>query len=408
MKAIKTVLALLIISAVFGVQSASACTTPVFEYALQFWMPADYEVFVFHKEPLSGQHQQLVTELEELSDYRRVDRLNARVTTADVAGEMAEHVQKLWEGQSSQETPRLVVCLPPMARDLFPVWSGELTAENLEMLAGSPLRSRIAEELLGGTSFLWVLVESGNQQQDEAAAKVLREALPELEEELVLPIPYDYGYYEEEGEDGEEASEPEAEHPELQMTRVAADSPEEGLILSVLSASLPEERWKPSEAPVAFPVFGRGRVLDVLVGEEISDRNIEDISWFLTGACQCTIKSQNPGLDLLMAANWDDWQRGTTAEETAGELENVPLTGVFAEGEEPEEPAATETAETDPTDVADPASEASQAAETAEQAEATEEGGDWLARSILLAALAVAACAVAGTLILRKKHGANR
>ena len=408
MKAIKTVLALLIISAVIGVQSASACTTPVFEYALQFWMPADYEVFVFHEGPLFGQHQQIVTELEELSDYRRVDRLNVRVTRADIAGEMPEHVQKLWEGQSSQETPRLVVCLPPMARELFPIWSGELTAENIEMLAGSPLRTRIAKELLGGTSILWVLLESGNQQQDEAAAKVIHEALPKLEEELVLPMPYDYGYYEEEGEDGEEAAEPEAEHPELNLIRVAADSPDEKLVLSVLSASLPEERWKPSQAPLAFPVFGRGRVLDVLVGEEISERNIEDISWFLTGACQCTVKAQNPGLDLLMAANWDDWQMDTTAEATAGELENVELTGVFSEAEEPEEPAATEPAETDPTDVADPASETSQAAETTEQAEATEEGGDWLARSILLAALAVAACAVAGTLLLRRKYSANR
>ncbi len=402
MKMKKTVLVLCFLLALVGARPAAGCSIPVFEYALQFWMPADYEVFVFHEDPLSQQQQALVSELQELADYRKAERLNARVTRADVTGELAEEVQKLWEQQSPTATPWLVVCLPGMGMELFPVWSGELVRENVKMLAGSPLRSRLAEQILSGTSIVWVLMESGQQQNDDRAAELIQEALPRLEKELVLPIAYDYGYY---GEEQDAESAPPEEHPELSFIRLQADSEQEEMIHSILSATLPQERWNPSEAPLAFPVFGRGRVLDVLAGEEINARNVEDLCRFLTGACQCTIKAQNPGLDLMMAANWEDWQMESTPEAApATQLENVELTGLFTESEEREEAVEDAGAPEEVPPAADPLAEEDPVAgqETAAPANA---GGNWLTRSIILSVLAVAACAVAGTLILRRKHG---
>jgi hypothetical protein len=52
-------------------------------------------------------------------------------------------------------------------------------------------------------------------------------------------------------------------------------------------------------------IYGRGRALFSCLGDGIHrDNLIQDID-FVTGACSCTVKEQNPGVDLLMRYNWD-------------------------------------------------------------------------------------------------------
>jgi hypothetical protein len=58
--------------------------------------------------------------------------------------------------------------------------------------------------------------------------------------------------------------------------------------------------------PMAFPVFGRGRALYALVGKGIAPDVIEEACVFLTGGCQCTVKAQNPGVDLIMNVDWNN------------------------------------------------------------------------------------------------------
>jgi hypothetical protein len=42
-----------------------------------------------------------------------------------------------------------------------------------------------------------------------------------------------------------------------------------------------------------------------LVGKGITGKNLHDAAEFLAGACSCEIKDQNPGFDLLLAADWE-------------------------------------------------------------------------------------------------------
>jgi hypothetical protein len=90
-----------------------------------------------------------------------------------------------------------------------------------------------------------------------------------------------------------------------------------------------------SNEPVIFPVFGRGRALYALIGEGINTDNIRETVAFLVGPCGCEIKMMNPGVDLLMAANWDAAAMRFYEEfyETYNEVPEV--TGVM-----PEAPAA--------------------------------------------------------------------
>ncbi len=77
--------------------------------------------------------------------------------------------------------------------------------------------------------------------------------------------------------------------------------------------------------PMAFPVFGRGRVLYALIGKGINAGTIEQACRDLTGPCTCQVKDQNPGTDLLMAVNWEKLVTPTAQEEK----ELPPLTGLI-------------------------------------------------------------------------------
>ena len=37
----------------------------------------------------------------------------------------------------------------------------------------------------------------------------------------------------------------------------------------------------------------------------MSGRLMEDLTLFLSGACSCQVKEQNPGFDLLLSADWN-------------------------------------------------------------------------------------------------------
>jgi len=67
------------------------------------------------------------------------------------------------------------------------------------------------------------------------------------------------------------------------------------------------------DVPVVFPVFGRGRILCALAGKAIVAGNLEDAATFLAGPCSCQVKELNPGIDILMAADWDSVVEGREA-----------------------------------------------------------------------------------------------
>jgi hypothetical protein len=58
--------------------------------------------------------------------------------------------------------------------------------------------------------------------------------------------------------------------------------------------------------PIAFPLFGRCRLLYALVGEGIIEGTVLEACTFLIGPCTCEVKAQNEnGVDLLTSVDWD-------------------------------------------------------------------------------------------------------
>ena len=65
-----------------------------------------------------------------------------------------------------------------------------------------------------------------------------------------------------------------------------------------------------TDQPIAIPIFGRGRVLEGMIGRDITLEHTLGASSYLCSACSCQVKEENPGLDMLMAVKWADHMLG--------------------------------------------------------------------------------------------------
>ena len=275
---------------------AIACSVPVFRYALEHWRPDAYVVFVFQNGDLTSEQQALVDSLEPISGKDA----NVAVKIVDLEANRDPDLQKVWQANQSETLPWVVLQSPAKWGPSQTVWQGELTADNVNAIVDSPARSKINKLLVGGESVVWVLLECGRKDEDDAAFKMLATELKKLQGDLKLP--------EIETEDLDDLSvDPDALKIAFSAVRISRDNAEERVLVEMLQRVEPDlmdEEFR--SQPMAFPVFGRGRALYALIGGGIEPDMIREASTFLTGACQCTVKAQNPGVDLIMNVNWDD------------------------------------------------------------------------------------------------------
>lgn len=276
---------------------AQACNVPVFYYALKNWPAADYRLTVF-----VGQEAGEAAILDELL---RSGPVNCRSDVVNVGGELTAAQQGLVHAYGRDELPRMVL-ETPVAEPVAPgrasdanetvvpqprraVWSGPFDRDTVENLLRSPAREECVRLIREGVSVVWVLLESGETLRDQAAADLLEEQSLELENSLRLP----------EGMEQEVRSYSDPPRIDFAVVRVSRDDPaEEGFRTQLING-------RPFPAgPLVFPLFGKGRVLDPLPEAGLHAEALRRTAAWLMGPCSCTIKEQNPGRDLLFAANW--------------------------------------------------------------------------------------------------------
>jgi hypothetical protein len=232
-----------------ALMEASACTIPVFRYALNNWPGDQYE--------LRAGAVQLPT--------------NAVANLVVTPGK--DGPARLLLGQHE-------------------IWSGTLTKETLAAILDSPVRREVVKRIVHGDAAVWVLVESGNASADAAALRTLTDRLKYLQSVIQLPE-----------QDPNDPSSQLGPGPALaarfSVVSLSRKDPREAFTLAMLERS-------PEKTPTAFPVFGRGRVLAVLPQKDLTPENIEDVSAFLIGECSCQIKAAHMGWDLLVNCNWDE------------------------------------------------------------------------------------------------------
>ena len=304
---------------------AQACNVPVFRFGLERWMPDIYEVLVIHdkKNPLSDEQKKTLQTLQALSSEKG-GATNIRVHTIHLdTDKMAAPLQALWDAQSAQtkaSLPLLLVSFPTRrAKDgkafLHAAWAGPLTPKAVAQIANSPMRKKIAEKILDGATAVWIFRDGKDPVASQKAYEELKKQLAVAEKTIKLPV-----------QEKEASVKLLLDFPVLRLSR-------EGIKAEpFLNASLLESEPGPdplsdcADQPMAFPVFGRGRVLFAFVGAGINEENIIDACDFLTGPCGCQIKAQNPGWDMVFTVKWDDHITDTLVKDE--DITNVELMGL--------------------------------------------------------------------------------
>jgi hypothetical protein len=264
-----------------------ACQVPVFRYALERWRPQAYEVVVFHRGPLARTLSAVVKSIDELSPPA-----NLLARDVDLDGVVDEDTQRLWKAQRAEQLPWIVVQAPGADHELHAFWSGPLDSADFKPLVDSPVRRAIGRHLAAGESAVWVLVEGGNKDRDDAAFQLLEAELKKLERRIALPIP----------DPGMIATDLPLK-VSFPLLRVSRSDFAENLFLRLLFFR--DKTLADSTEPIAVPIFGRGRALICLSGNDINAGQVAQVGNFLAGQCSCEVKEQNPGWDLLMAEDWD-------------------------------------------------------------------------------------------------------
>lgn len=304
---------------------AAACDTPVYRYAMYRWEPAPYQIYYFYR----GVMDQKAERIKELIDAaERSEKKPANVTFIAVdldkdplLRSVPPYVKHDWLPRQEPAiasdlpdtpSPYLPVGLQPFARPELPsyqvvapppyfmkMYSGDLDESEIAAFLDSPARQQIAKQLEAGKASVLVMLtgtdDAANQEAEKATKKVIQD-LAAGKVELYLPpsFPADEGDTEEKG--------PSIEFGFVKVDR--SDPKEYWVVESLLSMEedLKDEQWV--DKPMIFAVFGRGRALPPFVGKGINEDNLLDCVYFVTGACSCTVKDQNPGMDLLFTYDW--------------------------------------------------------------------------------------------------------
>lgn len=145
----------------------------------------------------------------------------------------------------------------------------------LKNLTSSPLRKKIAGELMDGKLCVMLYLKTGDLAKD---ARGLQEIQKALNASIFRDI--------------------------IAVVELSRDSIEEAHFVSMLLNVEPD--LKDIHAPMLFGIFGKFKALEPLVAGGISAENVNYLIDYLTAECSCLIKDNLPGADILFAGNWEN------------------------------------------------------------------------------------------------------
>jgi hypothetical protein len=318
---VKNLIPVVFTTGLLFLQSSQACQVPVFRYALERWEADNYHAVILHHAPLNTNQKDALAILERAASPELGDGANLKLHLLDLSSNLA--IASKWQSEASTFKPddqaRIVLYYPESTRIKEPLWTGGLNKENVERIVDSPVRRKITSELLAGTSNVWLLIQSGHKSVDLQAETRLRGFLEQARIETKLPdgiIPLEKATQLRSGPDEGPIDMDDVLRSsvplkiEFKTIAVSRDNPVEEIFLAMLLNHSPRMR-SANEEPIAIPVFGRGRVLEGMIGADMTLEHTRGASTYLCAACSCQVKDQNPGLDMLMSVKWADHMLGS-------------------------------------------------------------------------------------------------
>jgi hypothetical protein len=226
-----------------------ACTTRVSEWVLLNGIPKSYTLVYFHNSPISE------------SVKKQNQAISEKIRTANIQFEMVKRPEikepyygLFYEGR---------------------LFSRYKTAGALGGLSSSPLREKVAAELMAGKLCVMLFLKTDNKEKDENGLKTLRSALASSPFGNIVTV--------------------------VELSRNSRDEAHfASMLLNV------EDDLKDIQQPMLFGIFGRFKALEPLLGKGISEENINLMIDYFTAECSCLIKDDLPGTDILFPDKWDN------------------------------------------------------------------------------------------------------
>lgn len=280
------------------------CDTPVYRYAMYRWDPADYELFFFHK---TADQVADVAQLKSTIDQWSISNecsTNLSLTTVDLTNQSAMSVLP----------PEIFDCFHAGGKDSGFVLTGPkrhclfVDALSVEQLSSwmQSLSVDVCEKLADQSICVFVIAADEN-----ADPGLVGQTIEQLETKLAN-FKADWA--------SEKVRLSNSSHS---IGTLDLDS---SFAIEKRSSKLGQFQWyvvddsdspwfrwsletarEDSQTPGVwiYPVFGRGRALPPVTAEQLTDQWLKEQLEFLTSACACTVKEQNPGVDLLLQYDWD-------------------------------------------------------------------------------------------------------
>lgn len=142
-------------------------------------------------------------------------------------------------------------------------------------LSSSPLREKIAGEIMGGKLCVMLYLTTGNDSKDEKGRATIHKAIDSSPFKNIITL--------------------------VELKR---NSTGESHFVSMLLSV--EDDLNTINEPMLFGIFGRFRALEPLLAGGITEENIGHMISFLTADCSCLIKDDLPGSDILFTNNWEN------------------------------------------------------------------------------------------------------
>ena len=226
-----------------------ACTTKVSEWVLVNSQPGEYILAYYHKDPLSEAVKKQNSEIAK------------EISSANIQ----------FRSVIKKDIDRPYYALIYDNR----LFSTYYNPRELKDLAVSPLRKKIAGELMSGKLCVMLYLKTGIPEKDDPALQIIKRTITASPFREIMPL-----------------------------VEVNRNSVEEKHLVSLLLNV--ESDLKDINEPMLFGVFARFKALEPLLAKGISEENINLMIDFLTADCSCLIKDDLPGTDILCTNNWDN------------------------------------------------------------------------------------------------------
>lgn|GEM_PF-4552971 len=267
------------------VNGIEASPLPVFRFAMLYWKTRSAHIYYYCKDManIDPRDQTVLAHASEINETEPTARIDIEAFDDPTGAELPDRVREIFEAHDVAQQPLFVVTTAWNR----PIFSGELSEEQIDAMFDSPLRTKTAQLLAGGAGCVFVVVAGSDEKANMQAIENIESVVEALHAgDIKIP------------NQGNVPIRCEV------MTVDRKDQAEHWFVTSLLATeeNLADKSF--DAIPIAFPVYGRMQSLPPLAGVDISPTSVKFTIQMLGERCCLTKEIPLRGCDIPIRWNW--------------------------------------------------------------------------------------------------------